>query len=727
MTGSCARGGGLLLAALVALVAAPLMIASAAPGPQVAQSNSQAEVQAEVQSDIRSGEPIRLVPLKPLDRPLDQDKAKVEPSTAPAVTPPTKPRISVPLAFPSRAPLPGLAPVAPKFKGLPARRRERVEKRTAPSPVPTPAPSPDAGTAPGAAKGAALGTTRGSLGASSIVVDTLPDLNPDSVGVLDETRGGLGADMWRGTGRERLDGLLRQLPAAPRSLTLRDLMRRLLLSNATAPGGNTGGDTGGDSGRGSLLALRLERLLAMGELDGVRDLLQAGGTRDSTRDSAGVAVRAEVELLLLAGDLKGACETVLRRIAEYESTLLTKILVFCQALAGEHDRAALGLGLMREEQSEQDPAFVLLIDAMGGDEEARVESLPEPSPLVLAMMGAAGQELPLDTAGATAPTVLRAIAASDNAPDSVRLEVAERAGALGVVPVATVARAYGDIAFVAADFERTGQIGPADYGLEARALLYQAMRRQMDPVERGRLLQRSWHLADRFGVYPLTARVTAPVLLGVPPTPELAWFAPDAARALFTAGQRDQAMAWYDMMRKRAGGNSVIVAALWPLAQLSGGEVVWDAVALQSWAFTQRRLHGPDAESRIALLYALFSGLGVGGNVEGEFASQGDASASAAEAGRNVPGRMEDWALLVPQTVLTAVDAVPEAWADTRAAAADGRRGETVALILVGVGTGELTGITPAGWRVVIAALRTVGLEAEARALALEAAVAAGL
>lgn len=645
------------------------------------------------ESGVATDAPIRLVPLNRTDekRPSEarpEEQRPPPPVAAPRAPPPAPPVVRA-------APPPPLVQAAPPAaSGTGAAPRDPATGQFLPSISPsaghTVAPTDAPGDAP-ALTPVPEANGRGRLGASTIVVDSLPDLNPDSVGILDEASGGLGAQLWQGVDRATLDQMLPRLPAAVRSLVLRDLMRRLLLSNATAPGGNISS--------GSLLALRLERLLAMGDFEGMRDLLKAGPKRITDP----ITERAAVELLLLAGDMRRACEFVSLQIRERENKVLAKALIFCQAHAGEHDRAALGLGLMREEQAEEDPAFVTLVDAMGGDEEARVESLPNPSPLILAMMSAAKQELPMDVGGTSAPPLLRAIAASDNAPQTVRLEMAERAAALGVVPVEMVLEIYAGMTFSPEDFERSTSIGPADYGPEARALLYQALRRQMDPVERGRLLQRSWHLAGRFGLYPLTARMTAPVQQGIPPSPDLAWFAPDAARALFAAGRRDQAIAWIETMRGRAGAGSVIVAALWPLAQLAGDVVVWDPRALESWAFTQRRMHGPDAEIRIALLYALFSGLGA--NADNE----------------------QQWDLLLPPPVIAAVDAVPDAWRETSDAALAGRRGETIARILIGVGTRELADVRPAGWRVIVASLRAVGLEAEARSLALEAAVAAGL
>ena len=69
----------------------------------------------------------------------------------------------------------------------------------------------------------------------------------------------------------------------------------------------------------------------------------------------------------------------------------------------------------------------------------------------------------------------------------------------------------------------------------------------------------------------------------------------------------------------------------------------------------------------------------------------------------------------------------PALWHSLRAAAADKRLGETVLLVLVALGQRDLAQASPLTLSAVIVALRQVGLDAEARALAVEAAIAAGV
>ena len=68
-------------------------------------------------------------------------------------------------------------------------------------------------------------------------IQNLGGLNPDSVGILDDDKGGLGASLWRGSSRATVAGLLARMPVRYRSPTLRDLATRLLLTQAEAPRG----------------------------------------------------------------------------------------------------------------------------------------------------------------------------------------------------------------------------------------------------------------------------------------------------------------------------------------------------------------------------------------------------------------------------------------------------------------------------------------------------------
>ena len=124
--------------------------------------------------------------------------------------------------------------------------------------------------------------------------------------------------MWVGTGRDLVERLLPRLPATSIFPTARKLTRRLLLTAATPPAG---------SAKASLIALRSERLMAMGDIAAAGALVDASPDRQSNAD----LTRINVERRLLEGDVAGACNLA-GRVGE-TSVYWQRIRIFCHAIA----------------------------------------------------------------------------------------------------------------------------------------------------------------------------------------------------------------------------------------------------------------------------------------------------------------------------------------------------------------------------------------------------------
>ncbi len=157
-----------------------------------------------------------------------------------------------------------------------------------------------AATAPGDTGGAQGEAIDAVPSVEGIEVSRLSAFDPDSVGTLDPGGGGLGHDLWRGSDRRTVERLLPRLPGVLRSAALRDLARRLLLSNAVSPTSRRGEIPA------NLLALRVDRLAALGDYAGLNDLLAVVPQR---YDDESIA-RARVESRLLQGDPATACQEV---------------------------------------------------------------------------------------------------------------------------------------------------------------------------------------------------------------------------------------------------------------------------------------------------------------------------------------------------------------------------------------------------------------------------------
>ena len=525
---------------------------------------------------------------------------------------------------------------------------------------------------------------------SGLEVGTLSDVTPDYAGTLQEGAGGFPVDMWRGTDRGLVERLLPKLSPAVASPAMRDLTRRLLLTNAEAPEGKSGGV--------NLFGARADRLMAMGLTSDAAALLAL----EPVSGADALAAHQRIDSLLLAGDDDGACKAVndTRKIASGD-TEWQKAQVFCQLRAEENDQASLGLDLLRE-QSVNDPAFFTLIDVLSGNKAAKLDSLPAPSALDLAMLRAANMPIPRD-ATQTQVTAVLAVIARDPAVDApLRLAAAEQAAAAGGLPIEELQKAYTSVPYAPGDLANAIDISSRDPGPGSRAMLYQAAGSATDIVQRAHIVDAALDRARHQGGYLLAVQVNLTDLLAIGPADNLSWFAADAGRALYSAGHFEQANAWLGLAQQRAASDPQAAAAASALAVYAriagvGPALSWDAAAVAKWR--QAQAAGTPGSDPAARLFAIFEGLGE--PIGGSWSLIG-----------------QDSATQVPDSAL---------WFNLGDAAAKHRIGETVLLSLYALGDAGPGGANPIMLSRSILALRQVGLDSEARSLAIEAAIAAGV
>ena len=306
---------------------------------------------------------------------------------------------------------------------------------------------------------------------SAVEVVTVRAPISEAMGLYEKAEGGYGVDMWRGTPSALVELLLPRLPAGATSRTVNDLAARLLLSTATPPE-NSGGT--------SLLALRIERLAAMGEVEAMNALLRAAPPDLDDR----IIARARLDALLLSADHAGACARARDLLRRDDSPYWEKVLIFCQALAGEHDAAALGVALLRERNVDVDPAFEVLLRARAGDTDVQLGSLRNPTALHLAMLQDAELPVSEQTIASSGPAVARTVALNPKVPLETRLGAAERAEAMGVLSTDKLIELYENVPFMLKDLANPLSRAKASGGPMARALVYQAIRIQVVPVAR---------------------------------------------------------------------------------------------------------------------------------------------------------------------------------------------------------------------------------------------------
>jgi len=562
-------------------------------------------------------------------------------------------------------------------------------------------------------------------------IGSLQTIDPNTTGILSVEDGGFGPDMWLGTSRRMLETMIKRVPVNVGSSTMRGVMRRLLLTPARVPDGL--------SGNADHIIRRVGLLSEMGDLSGVGQLLDAIPERGRYDQ----LVRYEADARFLANDNARACSLAAGQIAVADNQYWQKAFIFCQALAGEHDAAALGVSLLVE-TGDEDPAFFKLVDALAG-RQVTLGSLPDPSPLHLSMARIAQVRLPADVVSSNRPGILRTIAVSPNASVELRLEAAERAEQAGALPTDTLRQLYTSVSFSDQEMANPLSRAEAESGPLSRALLYRTALIQTVPTAQAEAVTRALSLAREGGRYASTVRVFLPILRRILPSAELVWFAPEVIRALLVGGELEPVAPWFELLRANSLYNEQSAEALdtlLPVARLAGTVAPEDWGPKQLAAWWSRTRDKQDGAAKAALLYGLLEVLGE--KIPGEaweVLLDGPQRTTVAMPNPALWNRLEVISHGIAMPAVQRVEQQTQEFYDSDEQSSDQRDGqdqassprvtphvgEAILLSLLALGEGRLGQAEPVVLRQVLGSLMAVGLETEVRALSLEAAVAAGL
>ncbi|MCD6074127.1 MAG: putative Antifreeze glycopeptide polyprotein [Rhodospirillales bacterium] len=575
--------------------------------------------------------------------------------------------------------------------------QQRGPQSLAPRTLEAPAVQQTSPQAPAANEPAVPSAGTGSVLPLGVESAPLAAIDPESIGPLNREQGGFDFDMWSGTRRGLVETMLPQMPARTVSPTLRNLMHRLLLTNAQAPGGQA---------QKNLVVLRAAQLAAMGDGPGLESLLRTAPARGT--DPA--LLRIEADMLFLDNDNSRVCALVASQSGTSPDAYWRKADIFCQALAGEQARAWLGSDMLRE-QGDKDALFVDLLDALTNGAKPKVDSMAKAQPLHFAMARAAKIALPADVAKSDQPGILRLIATTPTLPAEQRLEAAERAEAMGVLETKVLRDIYASMAFSKEQLDKALSTAQSEKNAMSRALLYVRASRETVPTALAQIIQQALILARDSGRYQTQARVYRDLIAGLPPSRDLLWLAPEAARALLATGPANGANAWFDILRASAvldDQSARMRDRLLPLARLAGAvkDADWSPDAVGNWYTAASAVEGanpPDADDVRAQAIMLFNLLEATGDTVPD-----------AQWEKTVSGG----STVVPNAAL---------WRQLQSASVAGRVGETIMLSTVALGAGPIGEADPTVLRFVVESLRGVYLDYEARALAIEAAVSAGI
>ncbi|WP_454020478.1 hypothetical protein [Azospirillum sp. Marseille-Q6669] len=538
---------------------------------------------------------------------------------------------------------------------------------------------------------------------SAIAVETLGPLDPDGAGPL-EGAAGLGGDPWRGIPRAEVLALLPELPTLTPSPAVKELQRRLLLSRgspAAAPGEPEPVRRFG--------ALRVEKLADMGDPRGAADLA-ALLPEAMTADEA--AARAVTDAQLLAGPLD--CAAATERAKPFTGPYWQRVALFCRLRAGriggvmptEAGAAPAGDDLafeMLREQPGGDPDFLRVAEAMAGGPAVRLRILKDPSPLTLAALRTVQAGLPPDVLSLTDPARLAAVASNNGTDPATRMTAAERAATALFLDSRRLAEAYRAAPAKGDELLRLKDAAARDRTARTRALVQQAMLAAMGGGRRVELAGLALELLDPPMLAGPVGAVVADMLDTLSPTPDAAALAPAAARLCFALGRADKGKRWYDLaLRSRPTAE---VARLWPLAVIAlGPPPGGGALGLAGWLDESLRGADPEGRARVAGQLALLQAMGL--------AVPEEAWRRTADPEETAPTPMD----ARPPT------ADPALWQRLAEASSDRRVGETALAALLLLGNAGPAGTPPAVVARVVSALRAVGLDSDARAIAREAA-----
>ncbi len=394
----------------------------------------------------------------------------------------------------------------------------------------------------------------------------------------------LGPDPWAGTDPAVAEALVGQLPIGAPSPTMGQLMRAVLLAPDpdqprsqpffASQGGAYQVGRPADLEMSAFLTQRLARLQEAGHIEDAAALAaQVTGATASQQ----VATRIQAVAALLEREEAEACQIGLRMRLESDDPFWVKLRAFCYLLKDAGPAAQLTADILVERGVDA-PLFHALVLALSGRADVPEEAWQEPlTALAYAMTRHAGLALPQSAIATAEPAVLRAIAmdidgAADDgeADDGVSqasfaaIEAAERSVLTGALEPTTLAHAYRR-AFASDDAPQDPLAVQDDLAPSAaNALFYQVIERETVPASRIELLAAALKFARNHGMVLPVALVYGDTLQEIAPDPDLAWAARELGLAALIADQAAVAYRWRDVMALRAdrGGSEQDAEAL---------------------------------------------------------------------------------------------------------------------------------------------------------------------
>ncbi|HAJ46908.1 MAG TPA: hypothetical protein DCL54_10050 [Alphaproteobacteria bacterium] len=411
-------------------------------------------------------------------------------------------------------PPPGPATAAPR--GLAPGSAQPPEVEAQPAPVPQPSQT------------RMLAPAAGDRAGSAIEIEDLSAPDPFAVGTLSAGEGGLGANAWAGTEREGLAATLARLPMVERSPVMRDLTRRMLLSQSRGP-------AGGAEDSSAWFEARLQALNATGLWN---DTLALAARAPS--QTPGIA-RAVIDAKLMLGQEAEACAALSGLATPPEGAAWAKLRIYCQIVGGDLAGADLALDVLRE-TGETDETFFATATAL--TQGIKPKNEPNFASALHVVMWARAGYATSPSWGHNAQLAAIVFARKEGAAPAARFEafgVAARLGQISANDWLTAALREPFKADQKDDPEEAAQKLSVAAG---DAVHLQAIRARTLPAAKASAIVALLNRGQARNEFPFTAKTLAADAQALAPLPETAWAAPALARILIYNKNVDRAEQW---------------------------------------------------------------------------------------------------------------------------------------------------------------------------------------
>ena len=542
-----------------------------------------------------------------------------------------------------------------------------------------------------------------------VVIKELPKANLGWVGYLSDIDGGLGLEMWEGTDSTFAKTILELLPVNAPSPAMRNLAKRLLLSDAYQPNKEekNGLQAISPSGKpivsmdqdATFLPLRFSKLASLGAKKELIELSNLVPTEDMLGDLAKEAIYAR----LLSGETEKVCREVIELAKRTNESYWRKTLIVCQLILGNRDDALLSLELLLAELDSEDK-FSKLIYTLA-DETNQIEFDKNSIYFKILIAVLPGEQLNKHRLNLD-PSGLSVVANNINLSWKIRMLAAEKAVLAGSLPSLYLSELATQFKFEDDIFYRAASESKSMEGFMARSLLLQAAALNTSVIERARFLRLLLDNADSDEIFQVYASVIMPILLTIKPRPDLIWFASSATRAAIAGGNYMLASNWLTVLGKtldldyEASGS---LLRLLPLIAIAGQTLPVPFSKQQAtdvWSGLSDSFSREDKEKRASRLLVLLSAMGIESR---EGAWKNIISSSNIFEKENIPATALRYQL--------------------RDAARNNRIAEVVSLSLIMLGAEGPSKSGLVALNAVIRSLREIGLESDAREIAIEAAI----